>query len=396
MLIDEFDKLPQQVIDRVISVFRHLYLSRETNWLHGVALVGVRSVLGVESRRSSPFNVQRSVHVENLTHAEVTDMFDQYQAESGQAIDGEVVNEIYRITSGQPGLVGWFGELLTEKYNEQKDRPITMDVWKQAYMWAKHVEPNNTILNLLAKARGDYQDRVLALYANPNTPFDFQADWCNHLYMNGIISPVQAENIECEHPIVCRFSSQFVQETIYRALTADLVGDRLPLLVLDVLDELDDVFTDDGIVIPNLLERYKSYLVRLEAAGINPWKDQPRRSTDLQLQESVGHFHLYGWLRDAIGRRCVIAAEFPTGNGKVDLHLKTEDHSALLEIKSFKDMYQLSQGRKQASDYARKCGLNSITVVVYMPVKDEATLNSVSGTTAVDGVDVTTIAIGWA
>ena len=395
LLIDEFDDLPQPIIDRLIRTFRDLYLQRDNNWLHGLALIGVRSVLGVESRKGSPFNIQRSINVPNLTHAEVTEMFDQFRSDSGQEVEIEVVEEIYRITKGQPGLVGWFGELLTEKYNKEKDRAITMHDWTECYIWAKHVEPNNTVLNLLAKARGEYLDRVLTLFANPNTPFDFRADWCNHLYMNGIITPVRAESIQTENPVVCRFSSPFVQETIYRALTSDLVGDRLPLLVLDVLDELEDVFTDDGIVIPKLLERYKSYLLRLEAAGINPWKDQPRRSTDLQLQESVGHFHLYGWLRDAIGRRCVIAAEFPTGNGKVDLHLKTEQHEALIEIKSFTDMYQLIQGRKQAAQYAKQCGLNSITVVVCMPVKDEATLNTVSGTTTIDDVEVSTVAIGW-
>ena len=34
--------------------------------LHGLALVGVRAVLGIDSDRGSPFNVQRSLHVPNL------------------------------------------------------------------------------------------------------------------------------------------------------------------------------------------------------------------------------------------------------------------------------------------------------------------------------------------
>jgi hypothetical protein len=54
----------------------------------------------------------------------VTDLFDQYQAESGQPIDREVVQQVFDVTAGQPGLVGWFGELLTEKYNPGADKPI--------------------------------------------------------------------------------------------------------------------------------------------------------------------------------------------------------------------------------------------------------------------------------
>jgi hypothetical protein len=36
-----------------------------------MALIGVRAVLGVENVKGSPFNVQRSVHIPNLTHDEV-------------------------------------------------------------------------------------------------------------------------------------------------------------------------------------------------------------------------------------------------------------------------------------------------------------------------------------
>jgi len=63
LFIDEFDSLPSKIIDRLVSLFRDMYLRRENYWLHGLALIGVRSVLGMESDRGSPFNIQRSLHV---------------------------------------------------------------------------------------------------------------------------------------------------------------------------------------------------------------------------------------------------------------------------------------------------------------------------------------------
>jgi hypothetical protein len=36
---------------------------RKDYLLHGMALIGVRAVLGVENVKGSPFNVQRSVHI---------------------------------------------------------------------------------------------------------------------------------------------------------------------------------------------------------------------------------------------------------------------------------------------------------------------------------------------
>jgi hypothetical protein len=91
LLIDEVDTASPDLLDMMVRRFRQLYLDRESNWLHGLALTGVRAVLGVDSRRGSPFNIQRSLHVPNLTPAEVESLYQQYQEESGQAIEPAVV-----------------------------------------------------------------------------------------------------------------------------------------------------------------------------------------------------------------------------------------------------------------------------------------------------------------
>ena len=109
----------------MVAIFRDVYLTPQTAALHGLALVGVRAVLGVDSPRGSPFNVQRSLHVPNLTQDEVIELFGQYQAESGQRVEPEVAGEVFDVTRGQPGLVSWFGELLAEKYNPGQAEPIT-------------------------------------------------------------------------------------------------------------------------------------------------------------------------------------------------------------------------------------------------------------------------------
>src|SRR5262249_43349539 len=147
--------------------------------------------------------------------------------------------------------------------------------------------------------------------------------------------------------LVCRFSSPFVQRRLFAALTDDMFGDRGPILAIEPGDTLDDVLVPGGLCLSPLVERYRGYLKRLPGRGIDPWKGQPRRK-DLHLTEAVGHFHLYAWLRDAIGRRCVISPEFPTGNGKVDLVVRTrEGQVGLIEVKSFVDMFELAEGRAQ-------------------------------------------------
>ncbi|MDM8526563.1 AAA-like domain-containing protein [Anaerolineales bacterium HSG24] len=407
LILDEFDSMGEQFINNFANEFRNMYggrvnelgkLSGEKSCLlHGLALVGVRAVLGVESRTGSPFNVQRSLHVPNLTFAEVESMYRWYEQESGQIVEDRVIERLYYVTKGQPGLVSWFGELLTKNYNLDPDEPIGEKAWKLVWLKARFVEPNNTVMNLIAKARDpEYMGFLMELFAQSNIPFSFDDLLHNHMYMNGIIGTETVEYPNGELSEICRFSSPFIQTRIYNALKRDLVNHTHRPLAIKIGDDLADVFdpTKKNLDLPALLERYKDYLVRLKAAGHNPWKQQPRRKTDLQLTEAVGHFHLFSWLQSAAWR-CVISPEFPTGNGKVDIHLRHEGKEGIIEIKSFVDKYRLDVDKGKAAQYAKSLGLDNITMAVFVPVLDEEVLTELSGMERIDGVEVTVVAIGW-
>ncbi len=394
LFIDEFDSLPVEVIDTLVSMFRDIYISRANYCLHGLALIGVRAVLGVGSERGSPFNVQRSLQVPNLTKDEVEDLFSQYQEESGQKVSPEVVNRVFETTRGQPGLVNWFGELLTEKHNPGTEQEIDFQVWQRVYQAALHIEWNNTVLNLIKKAKGTYLSEVLDLFSNPEKPFSLDKDWCNYLYLNGIIDVQRSTDALGREVYVCRFSCPFIQYRLYNALTDDLVGERLSLLALHPLDELSDVFTEQGLNLPALLRRYQDYLKRLEEKGLSPWQGQPRRS-DLQLTEAVGHFHLYAWLRQAVGKLCLVSPEFPTGNGKVDLFLRSKESQGIIEVKSYVDKMTLNQSKEQAAGYAHSLGLSEVTLAVFVPTRDKDILEELTCREEHNGVLVQIVAIGW-
>jgi hypothetical protein len=394
MLIDEVDTLPSFWLDVLVGQFREMYLDRESNWLHGLALIGVRAVLGVDSERGSPFNIQRSLHVPNFSLDEVTDLFDQYQLESSQIVEPEVVGSVYESTNGQPGLVGWFGELLTEKYNPGIAAVIDLKTWKTVYRKALYVEWNNTILNLIKKAMGEYQPYLLDLFSRSDIPFNLRANWCSYLYLNGIISCTTQQKTNGEMVEICRFAAPFIQTCLFDSLTLDLIGDRITGMAVDPLDDLADVFEGATLNLPSLLDRYKAYLVRMKAKGLNPFKDQPRR-TDLHYTEAVGHFHLYAWLNAAIGRRCVTSPEFPTGNGKVDIHIRCNGKKGIIEVKSFVDMSETRKGTEQAAAYARSLNLTSVTIALFVPLDDASVLASLSKETQCNGVIVTVVAIGW-
>jgi len=425
LMIDEVDTLPPHLLDLIVSQFRDLYLKRDHHWLHGLILTGVRAVVGIESKRGSPFNVQRSLHVPNLTRDEVIDLYQQYQQESGQSIEPEIVTQVYDETRGQPGLVSWFGELMTETYNpartddyvnlpelgkfkpldpaELPKHPITMNTWEWVWHRARHREVNNTLMNLIAKAREEkYQPFLIKMFGHADIPFSFHKPLHNYLYMHGIMEPEIIELPNGKLLDICRFSTPFIQDCLYDALGDELVTQTDSVLSLHPLDELEDVFeppdeaedSDDYFNLPKLLERYKDYLVRLKEKGLNPWKSQPRRKTDLQLTEAVGHFHLYAWLVGVM-RECVVSPEFPTGNGKIDIHIRCGEKRGIIEVKSFVDMSQFKKERKRAAKYAKNMGLSRLTMAVFLPMDDPKVLTSLTGEMVIEGIKVSTVAIGW-
>ncbi|OAD21581.1 hypothetical protein THIOM_002645 [Candidatus Thiomargarita nelsonii] len=90
-----------------------------------------------------------------------------------------------------------------------------------------------------------------------------------------------------------------------------------------------------------------------------------------------------------------MSPEFPTGNGKVDLHLQCGKQRGIIEVKSFVDSYQIKSDQDQAADYAKNLGISSVTIALFIPVLEETVLEKLSTIKVVNGVEVSVVAIGW-
>ena len=245
------------------------------------------------------------------------------------------------------------------------DKTIDMGLWKRVYSRALRVEWNNTVLNLIKKAKGRYLNKVLDIFQSQEIEFNLRSEWCSYLYLNGIIDFEEVKGQNGEIRQVCRFSCPYVQDSLYEAFTMDMVGDKTPIYALRIGDDLSDVFEADELNLPALIDRYRDYLKRLKQKNISPFKEQPKRA-DLNIYESGGHFHLYHWLMNAVSDYCSISPEFPTGNGRVDIHLKCNDKEGVIEVKSFVSLKKLEKAVIQASEYAKMLNLSSIVLVVFL------------------------------
>jgi len=375
LILDEFDALLEEGINAVVSAFRNIHIKRtdeknkttgqKSYLLHAVALIGVRSVLGIDNDRGSPFNIQRSVNIPNLTFEEVDGIFKWYEKESSQKVDDDVIHALFKETRGQPGLTCWFGELLTETYNHEKNHPISMMDFEEVYAAAAHILPNNNIIDIISKVKKSPHDQwVLGLFkTSSKIEFKFDDETINYLYMNGVVDQEKVGRKE----YYVRFSCPFVQTRLFNYFSHKIFDD-LGLLI-HPLDEMNDAINEETLHIPNIIKRYKAYLKKNREML---FKGVPRRKKDKKIFEAIFHFSLYRYLYDLLRKRGVeVIPEFPTGNGKIDLILKYRERVYALELKSFKEMYDYWKGIEQAAEYGRQMGLKEILFLVFVELKEE-------------------------
>jgi AAA-like domain len=374
LILDEFDALQEEHINLFANEFRNIYTQRlnepdkrsgeKSCLLHGLALIGVRSVLGIENVTGSPFNVQRSLHIPNLTPAEVAGMFHWYEQESGQTFESGVIGRVIAEMQGQPGLTCWLGELLTQNYN-RGDAVITQQDFTTAYGAALDLLPNNNILNLISKAKQEpYKSLVLELFrTNSKLFFRYDDPRTNFLYMNGVIEPAVEEDTQR----YLKFASPFVQKRLFYYFANETFGTLDPRSA--PFADLSDTITAQDVKLPNLLRRYEHYL-----RENRDWllKNAPRRNTDFRIFEAVYHFNLYYYLvRFLESYKAQVTPEFPTGNGKLDLLIRHADRLFGIEVKSFVNLVEYQAALGQTAQYAQQLKLTEITLALFIDAVDD-------------------------
>ena len=291
LILDEFDAISHKNINALIQSFRNIHVQRRDDTspisvekaylLHGVALIGVQGVLGEGNPSGSPFNVPRSGNIPNLTYAEVEEMYRWYERASGQSVEQSLIDSVFYETTGQPGLVSWFGELVTEKFNRTPDQPLTADDFDWMFVEALNALPNANLLNILSKANlPKHKPFVLELFrTSAKVAFKYGDESQTFLYLNGVIDYERSGNAT-----YVKFANPFVQKRLFNAFYSELFGVVGPMH--EPFEDITDTITDTSLNVRNLLGRYQTYLNKNR-----DWllKDVPRRTRDNRIFEATFH-----------------------------------------------------------------------------------------------------------
>lgn len=134
LFIDEIDALQNETLLTVLRQLRSGYPNRPHGFPHALALIGVRDVRDYKVasggsghlNTSSPFNIKiKSLTLRNFIASEIAQLYEQHTTETGQAFTSEAVQQVFKLTQGQPWLVNALAKEAVEELTTEPTQRVT-------------------------------------------------------------------------------------------------------------------------------------------------------------------------------------------------------------------------------------------------------------------------------
>jgi hypothetical protein len=345
LIIDEFENIPDVVLNELMHTFRAMYQKRQFHKLQSLILVGVSTIAELVLSSASPFNVVDELRIPYFTPAEVSDLIGQYVAESGQFFDDQVVQAIFDNTAGQPGLVCALCQYLVEQAVPNRTQPVTMTAFLPTIRHFLTERFDKNITNVIQKAREKRDFMLRVLFDEAPIPFTVNEPTIAWLYANGVIDNLDG-NVGIRVPLYSK-----VLITAFRPL----INGEVQYFV-SAHDTFGDYVSHEGLNLHAILRQYRDYVRR---RGFRAFDTE-------QLKEGAWHYSLDGFINffiERLGGATFI--ETPSGRGRTDLLILFFGRKYLIETKVFTDQYSFRQGKQQLAAYVASEGLTEGYYVVF-------------------------------
>jgi hypothetical protein len=210
LFFDEIDALRGKSLISVLRQLRDGYTARPAPFPASVVLCGLRDIRdyraasGGDPERlgtSSPFNISvKSLQIENFTHDQVAELYEQHTAETGQEFTSEAVARAFDYTQGQPWLANAIAWEITGEMRVPPPEPITADHVDEAkdrliLAWATHLDSLAARLNE-PRVRRFIEPLIAGQVLEADPAFDDDLSYVRDL---GLIAP--ADPLRIANPI---------------------------------------------------------------------------------------------------------------------------------------------------------------------------------------------------
>lgn len=372
-IVDEIEGLNPDMFGQFLHTIRNLYHSRESHSLKSVILVGVSNIVGVVSDNASPFNIADNLPIPYFTAEEVTELLGQHTRETGQIFGTKVVDKIYEITAGQPGLVNGFAYQMVERQPQKAILDYADYLVVEDWYLTEAIDKN--ISNILNKSAAFRPFLETLLFTEAEVPFKIDREAIKVLNTNGIVRKGKDGMVEFWVPLY--------KKRLFDAFYPYTNGEKS-----DISATLNTFtfFDQQGVLdIPKLINHYKAYAAK---RGFRVFLEKGKRGQprvkEAGLIYSFETF-LAAFVSEAEGKSY---READTGLGKSDLILYLNDREYLFETKKYYSPAKFRNGKKQLAHYARSLGLDKAVYLVFTPRHIEYPETVIEGTENHEGVEI--------
>jgi type II secretory pathway predicted ATPase ExeA len=355
LFLDEIDALWGDALISVLRQLRSSYDDRPSGFPHCVALIGLRDVrdyrihLRPDSQSlgtSSPFNVKvESVRLANFTAAEVTELYEQHTAETGQVLTPEAADLAWELTRGQPWLVNALARQAVEKVAPDVATPVTPAVIEAAK-------------EILIQRRDTHLDSLIDRLREPRVRRIIEPILAGELLspesLDDDVQLVLDLGLAAAGPRGLEIANPIYREVIPRALTWVM--------------EQSMVFSRAAYVSPEGRLRFDLLLTDFRAFWCENAEAFLARAP---YAEAAAQLVFMAFLHKVVNGGGFIDRELAVGSGRIDLCVRWPSPGGTerwaVELKVWRDDRPdpLSAGLAQLSGYLKRLGLDHGTLILF-------------------------------
>ena len=357
VFFDEADCLVGDVLISFLRQLRDGYVNRKMiPFPKSIALVGMLDVRDYKAQirhdgqslgQISPFNIiRKDMLIPNFSESDIAALYAQHTSETGQRFADGVVEDVWRLTRGQPWLVNAIGcECVEEIHGNRFGETITVDdveVAKEAIIRRRdtHVD---SLMERMREPR--VRHIVEPLISGDRSDVTYNDDDYRYITDLGLLrvdrgALVPANPMYAE--IIGRYLSRGEQDAMIRSVP------ETPWV------------KDDGLDMSGLMAAFQQF-----------WRENSGADKDIMgYRESVPHLVLMAFLQRVTNGGGHINREMALGTGRLDLCVDFRGARYAIEVKTYEN-FQGEKSYAQCAKYLDSLGLSEGWMPIFEKAKDK-------------------------
>jgi hypothetical protein len=320
LFFDEIDALDGQALNSVLRQLRDGYSWRPHAFPSSVAVCGMRhlrdykiaagSTAPVRTGRGSPFNNAVTYRIADFTIPDVTALYAQHTAATGQEFTSEALELAYDYTQGQPWLVNDLAAEVIDRMRVPSSEPVT----------AAHIDAAK---ERLIAARATHLDSLTARLAEPR--------------VRRVIEPVIAGSFPDSFDgaysddvsyvrdlgLIARDKPVRIANPVYREVIARVLGEGLEENI--TVDPYSLLLPDGRLDVPQMLEEFTAFWLQNGEA----------MAGGTGYNEAGAQIVFMAFLHVVVNGDGFVDREFAVGSGRADILIRRRYGDGQLQREAF-------------------------------------------------------------